>query len=73
MLGYKIPMWDQVIEICERASEKLPQVGFVGWDVAITQDTVQLIEGNCSADYELYEYLGNTGFYEKIKAILNPK
>ena len=73
MLGYKIPMWNQVIEICERASEKLPQVAFVGWDVAITQDSVQLIEGNCSADYELYEYLGNTGFYEKIKAILNPK
>ena len=73
MLGYKVPMWDQVIEICERASEKLPQVAFVGWDVAITHDAVQLIEGNCSADYELYEYLGNTGFYEKIKAILNPQ
>ena len=38
-----------------------------------TVNAVQLIEGNCSADYELYEYLGNTGFYEKIKAILNPE
>lgn len=70
MLGYKIPKWDQVIEICERAAEKLPQVGFVGWDVAITEDDVQLIEGNNSADYELYEYLGTSGYYEKFKEIL---
>ena len=73
MLGYKIPMWNQVIEICERASEKLPQVGLVGWDVAISKDSVQLIEGNFSADYEFYEYIGSTGYYEKIKAILNSK
>lgn len=71
MLGYRLPHWEKVIEVCERAAEKLPQIAFVGWDVAITQDGVELIEGNNSADYELYEYLGNTGFYEKFKKILN--
>ena len=70
MLGYRLPNWEKVIEVCERAAELIPQVGFVGWDVAITPDGVELIEGNNSADYELYEYLGSSGYYEKFKAIL---
>ena len=73
MLGYRIPRWDEVMSIVKRAAEKLPQVGFVGWDVAITPDGVQLIEGNNSADYELYEYLGTSGYYERIKAFLKEK
>ena len=73
MLGYQIPKWDQAMDMVVRAAEKLPQVGFIGWDVAITPDNVQLIEGNNSADYELYEYLGTSGYYEKIKNFLAGK
>lgn len=71
MLGYKIPHWNQVIEISEKAAEHLPQVGIIGWDVAISEDCVQLIEGNHNPDYELYEYIGSTGYYEKFKSLLS--
>ena len=66
MLGYKIPNWDKVIEASEKAAEHLPQIRIIGWDVAITQNGVELIEGNHNPDYELYEFLGSTGYYEKI-------
>ena len=71
MLGYKIPHWNQVIEISEKAAEHLPQVGIIGWDVAISENCVQLIEGNHNPDYELYEYIGSTGYYEKFKSLLS--
>ena len=70
MLGYRIPNWDKVIEASERAAELLPQVRFIGWDVAITANGVELIEGNHNPDYELLEFMGSNGYYEKIKKIM---
>lgn len=70
MLGYQIPNWKQVVDISEKAAEHLPQVRIIGWDVAITQDGVQMIEGNHNPDYELYEYIGSTGYNETFKSLL---
>lgn len=70
MLGYQIPNWKQVVELSEKAAEHLPQVKIVGWDVAITQNGVQMIEGNHNPDYELYEYIGSTGYNEIFKSLL---
>lgn len=70
MLGYKVPRWDEVRQMCLAAASRLPQMALVGWDVAITQDGVQLIEGNNSADYIGYEFVGSNGYYEKIKAFM---
>lgn len=66
MLGYRIPNWNQVMKISRDAAEHLPQIGFIGWDVAIAEDYVELIEGNHNPDYELLEYLGSNCYYEKI-------
>ena len=70
MLGYQIPNWDIVIRECERAAEHLPQIRIIGWDVAITHDGIELIEGNHNPDYELIEFLGSTGYYEKINELM---
>ncbi len=70
MLGFKVPLWDHVVKMCIDAAQRLPRVGLVGWDVAICQDHVQLIEGNNSADYIGYEFVGSNGYYEKIKSFM---
>jgi len=70
MLGFKVPKWDEVVKMCIAAAQKLPRIALVGWDVAISEDHVQLIEGNNSADYIGYEFVGSSGYYEKIKAFM---
>ena len=70
MLGYRIPNWDKVIQTCICAAELLPQVRFIGWDVAVTSDSVELIEGNQNPDYELLEFIGSRGYYKKIKDVI---
>lgn len=70
MLGYKIPNWENVIDTSTLAAEELPQIGIIGWDVAIVNDGVELIEGNHNPDYELFEFLGSNGYYKKIKVLL---
>lgn len=34
--GFQIPMWDQVLEMLQKAAARVPQIGYVGWDIAIT-------------------------------------
>lgn len=64
--GFVIPMWDKVIKTVQDASKALPQIGYVGWDVALSQDDVQLIEGNCFPGHDILQlptYTPNkTGF-----------
>lgn len=44
--GFKIPNYDKVIEITEKALRKVPGINFVGWDVAVCEDKAVIIEGN---------------------------
>jgi hypothetical protein len=46
IIGFKIPHWDKVIKMVESACYVIPEVRTVGWDVAITDDDVLLVEGN---------------------------
>lgn len=71
MLGYPIPHWSEVISTCEQAHRHIPQCGLVGWDIAITENgEIEFIEGNHNPDYELLEFIGETGHYQKIKKCL---
>lgn len=44
--GYQIPWWKETVELCRRAAQVVPQVGYVGWDVAITEHGPVFIEAN---------------------------
>ena len=48
-IGFQLPCWEQVIQTAVAATQELPQVHHVGWDIAITKDNdVEIIEGNSS-------------------------
>ncbi len=50
--GFVVPYWKEVMEITAAAAAEVPQIGYVGWDVAISKDGPVLIEGNSiSAGY----------------------
>lgn len=44
--GYKLPYWNESIELVCKAARVISQVGYVGWDVAVTENGPLLIEGN---------------------------
>lgn len=70
MVGYQIPTWDKVIEKVTEAARHIPQCRYIGWDVAITPEGVEFIEGNHNPGYVCMEYFGETGWYDKIKKYL---
>lgn len=53
--GFEIPYFDEAINMCEKASHIVPEIGLVGWDVAITPNGPVLVEGNNFPGYDIYQ------------------
>ena len=70
MMGRKIPHWNKVIDLCEKAAESIPEVPYIGWDVAITENGPILIEGNHDPDIDIMEFVGKYGYYNVIMSHL---
>lgn len=52
---FQIPNFEQVIQMVTEASTLIPQVGLVGWDIAITDKGPVMIEGNQLPGYDIYQ------------------
>lgn len=44
--GFQLPHWEEVVSTVKKAALVVPEMGIVAWDVAITEDGVDIIEGN---------------------------
>jgi len=67
MIGKKMPFWTEILNLVTEAAKVIPQLRYVGWDVAITTQGPLLIEGNPSPGFGLIEGIGNTrGIYGEI-------
>ena len=53
--GFKIPYYKEAIDLAIEASKKVPQVTYVGFDIAITNKGPILIEGNETPGYDVYQ------------------
>jgi len=46
IIGFEIPFFKEACDMCLKAAQKVPQMRFVAWDVAITEKGPVFIEGN---------------------------
>ena len=46
IVGFTIPYWEAAKAMCLKAAQRVPQMRFIAWDVAITPDGPTFIEGN---------------------------
>ncbi|MGB4135591.1 MAG: sugar-transfer associated ATP-grasp domain-containing protein [Microbacterium sp.] len=46
IVDFRVPLWDQVVALTDRAAREVPTVPYVGWDVAVGPTEPVLIEGN---------------------------
>jgi hypothetical protein len=47
IIDFQVPMFKEAVKLVCDASKVVPEVGYVGWDVAISKDGPVIIEGNC--------------------------
>ena len=65
MIGLKIPYWDLVIKSVKEAAEMSDRIAYLGWDVAITENGIEIIEANDGQGCTLWQ-LDNVGKYPDI-------
>lgn len=44
--GFQVPDFDRVLDLADRLARVVPEIPYVGWDIAVTPDGPIVIEGN---------------------------
>jgi len=73
IVGFQVPKWDECVKLVKQASFVVEDMGYIGWDVCITEKGPVLVEGNDfpGHDIQIPKYSGDkTGFMEIYKEIL---
>lgn len=67
--GFKIPCFEELKQIVVKLALHLPEARYVGWDIAITPDGLEVIEGNVCPSAELIQCNGK-GLLNQIKMFI---
>jgi len=67
LLSTAIPFWKDVIDLVEKAAKVVPEVRTIGWDVVITKDGPDLLEGNDNWDKTHWELCEEKGFRTRVE------
>lgn len=69
--GFKFPFWNEMTKMIEEAAKIIPEVGYVGWDVAFSDGGPLLVEGNDFPGHDIYQLPEHTpnkiGVYPEFK------
>lgn len=52
--GFKIPNWNEIIKLAEELGKIIPEVGIVGWDIALSDKGPVIVEGNDFPGHDIY-------------------
>ena len=55
LVGYQIPYVKEAVKMCLEASLVVPQVRYIGWDVAVTEKGPVIIEGNTFNAHDFWQ------------------
>lgn len=53
--GFRFPYYEEALALCRRAAHVVPEIGYVGWDVAFTPTGPVLVEGNDYPGHDIYQ------------------
>lgn len=74
IVGVTLPYWKESIEMCLSAAKMIPQLGYIGWDIAVTENGPQLIEGNEFPGHDILQMPphvpGKIGMLPKFRQVL---
>lgn len=71
MPGFQVPFWDRVTDIVRKAAVTVPHIGYVGWDVAITPNGPELVEGNINYPDPIVVQLDGRGVRRMLADFVN--
>lgn len=74
IVGFRVPMFEEATQLVKECATIIPEVSYVGWDVAISENGPVIVEGNCFPGvYQVKPSLSNKkeGLIPKYNKIMN--
>lgn len=71
LIGFQIPLWDLVKEEVQKVAKEIPEVQYVGWDIAILPETIAIIEGNHDPGHDVVQMISQQGIYNVISNLID--
>ena len=75
IIGFEVPYFKEACAMCLEAMKVVPQVRFVAWDVAITENGPRFIEGNSFPSHAVPQFAAHypdgIGIMPKFREFLN--
>jgi len=53
--GFRIPYWNECLALVSEAAKLIPQIGYIAWDVAVTESGPMILEGNDYPGHDIYQ------------------
>lgn len=53
--GFQIPFWKEVKKLARSLAVEVPQMRYIGWDIAVTETGPLMIEGNNHPGYDILQ------------------
>ena len=72
IIGYTIPQWEDAVEMVKKAALMIPEVSYVGWDLATSCKNygVVLVEGNPDSDTDVQQMCDQVGKWPQYRELL---
>ncbi len=72
-VGYQIPQWESLLQTVRELSEQLPTVGYVGWDMVLTQNNGWCVmEGNQYGEF-IWQLVYDRGMKDEFEQLIQWK
>ena len=59
--GFKIPYWNEAIDMVKEAAKLSPNIRYVGWDVGMSENGPVFVEGNHFPGHDIYQVAEKIG------------
>lgn len=68
IIGFRVPNWEKIKEKVAQAAKVIPEIRYIGWDVAIKDNgEIAIIEGNFAADPDVSQMPDQIGKWDLYK------
>lgn len=61
LAGCQIPLYRESVELVKKAAMHIPELGYIAWDVAITETRPLIIEANHFPGHDIYQFQVHLG------------
>ena len=72
MKGFQIPRWDEMLVMVDELMARMPEYGYIGWDLVLTKDGWVVMEGNYNGDF-MFQLINGRGYRREFEELIGWK